>query len=106
LKHGNFAVAHLKEQPMSFFAMFDIPGMTSKQYDAVIVDLTKAGEAAPAGRLHHQCGPTANGWMVIDTWASQAQLERFARTLIPTLQKNGVAPPEPKIVPLHNRIMG
>ncbi len=34
----------------------------------------------PEGMLTHAGGPTANGWIVMETWASKADHERFMAT--------------------------
>jgi quercetin dioxygenase-like cupin family protein len=71
-------------------AVFDIPGMTSKQYDQTIKDLEAAGAGAPKGRLYHVANSKAGGWFVVDVWESEELLGAFAQTLMPILQKNGV----------------
>ncbi len=85
-------------------AVFDIPGMISGQYDQVIKDLEAAGEGSPKGRLYHVAASKAGGWFVVDVWESADLLDRFAQTLMPILQRNGVTPPQPQICPVHNII--
>ncbi len=86
--------------------VFDIPGMTSGQYDQVIKDLQVAGAGSPKGRLYHVAASKAGGWLVVDVWASDELLNQFAQTLMPILAKNGVTPPQPSIHPVHNIIEG
>lgn len=90
----------------AIIALFDAPGMTSEQYDQVIKDLEAAGEGSPKGRLYHVASSKAGGWFVIDVWESAELLDRFAKTLIPILQKNGVTPAQPQVYPVHNIIKG
>ncbi|RMG89379.1 MAG: hypothetical protein D6706_21455 [Chloroflexi bacterium] len=85
-------------------AVFDVPGMTAVQYDRVIKDLEAAGLGAPDGRLYHLAAPKGDGWYVLDVWENVDKLNTFAGTLMPILQKNGVMPPQPRILPAHNII--
>ncbi len=87
-------------------AVFDIPGMTSAQYDQTIKDLQAAGAGAPQGRLHHTAHAKEGAWFVIDVWDSPESMAAFAQTLMPILQKNGVTPTPPQIYPVHNLIRG
>ncbi len=80
---------------------FDIPGMTSNQYDQVWQDLRAAGHANPKGLIHHVGAPTAEGWMVTDVWESADHFNEFGKTLMPILAQNGVPPAEPVVFPLH-----
>ncbi len=87
-------------QPL--IAQFDIPGMTAQQYDAVMVDLERAGLTAPQGRRMHMAQEVPGGWFVTDLWDNGADLEKFAAKLIPILNQNGVNPPPPRVTPAHN----
>ncbi len=90
----------------AIIALFDAPGMTSAQYDQVVKDLEAAGEGSPKGRLYHVASSKTGGWFVMDVWESAELLDRFAKTLIPILQKNGVTPPQPQVYTVHNIIKG
>lgn len=85
-------------------AVFEIPGMTSEQYDQVIKGLEAAGEGSPEGRLYHVAASKSGGWFVADVWRSPELLDQFAQTLMPILQQAGVTPPQPQIYPVHNII--
>ncbi|MBI3609932.1 MAG: hypothetical protein HY204_04410 [Nitrospirae bacterium] len=37
----------------TIIAVFDVPGMTSGQYDQAVKDLKAAGAGSPKGRLYH-----------------------------------------------------
>lgn len=86
--------------------VFDVPGMTPEQYDQVIKDLEAAGAGSPRGRLYHVASAKTDGWLVVDVWESAERLDQFAQTLMPSLQKVGVTPPQPQIYPTHNIIKG
>ena len=82
-------------------AHFDVPGMTSQQYDRVIAELEEAGLGAPPARRVHVAGPTDDGWLVTDVWDSADDLQQFAQVLMPILVRNGVTPPQPAVLPVH-----
>ena len=87
-------------------AVFDVPGMTSEQYEQVNKVLEEAGKDSPEGRLHHVASSKPDGWFVVDVWESAELLDRFAQTLMPILQNAGVTLPQPQIYPVHNIIKG
>jgi hypothetical protein len=84
--------------------VFDVPDMMATQYDQVIRELEAAGLGAPDGRLYHIAAPQGTGWYVLDVWETADKLNTFAGSLMPILQKNGVTPPQPQILPAHNII--
>lgn len=80
---------------------FNIPGMTAQQYDQVWEDLRAAGQANPEGLAHHVGGPQGDNWVVVDLWESAEAFGKFGETLVPILEKNGVGPVEPVVIPAH-----
>ncbi|MFQ5674435.1 MAG: hypothetical protein ACE5G1_00940 [bacterium] len=91
---------------MAIVSAFNIPGMTSEQYDQTIKELEAAGAGTPDGRLYHVAAPTADGWFVTDVWESAEKFEKFGQTLMPILQSTSVTPVEPAIYQVHNIIKG
>jgi hypothetical protein len=89
---------------MAITVLFDVPKMTSAQYDQVIKKLEAAGLGAPKGRSYHVASSQPGGWFVVDVWESPELLDQFAKHLMPILQSVGVKPPEPKVFPVHNVI--
>ncbi len=83
---------------MSILAIFDVPGMTSAQYDQIITDLEE-----PDGRISHVSAPKEGGWIVIDVWESEEHLTKFSERLIPVMQSAGVTLIEPQIYQVHNQ---
>jgi len=83
-------------------AQFTVPGMSAAQYDRVMEDLQRAGAGAPSARRYHVAAPNERGWSVIDVWDSAQDLEGFAQILVPILIQNGVTPPTPTVLPVHN----
>ncbi|MEK7214156.1 MAG: hypothetical protein AAB289_00965 [Chloroflexota bacterium] len=92
---------------MAIAVLFEVPGMSTEQYDRVIRDLGAAGQGAPKGRRYHVNAKRPKGSFVLDIWESPEELAAFAGVLMPILVKNGVDPlPDPQILPLHSVIAG
>ena len=80
---------------------FNIPGMTSTQFDRVWDELHKAGIDHPAGLIHHTAAQQGNNWVVVDVWESKEYFNKFGETLMPILNKLGVAQVQPMITPVY-----
>jgi hypothetical protein len=80
---------------MAIGVLFEFPGVTRPQYDAVVKRLTNGrmltslSDWPVEGVLAHVAGPTPNGWRVVDVWKSEADLMKFAETLMPILKEMG-----------------
>jgi len=83
---------------------FHPEGMTADKYDQVIKDLEAAGAGTPKGRLHHSAFGPPESIMVYDVWTSEEDFNAFGETLMPILEKNGVAAGQPDVMPVHNLI--
>jgi hypothetical protein len=83
--------------------LFDLPGVTQRQYESLMEALWLEQER-PVGALLHLAGPhPAGGWLVVDVWESEAAFERFARAkLIPAAKAVGIAPVKPRLFPVHD----
>jgi predicted transcriptional regulator len=86
-------------------AQFDIAGFTAQQYSKTLKDLESAGLGHPKGRLYHIAVQKGKGMLVTDVWESEKALEDFSKTLIPVLEKNGVTPAKPTLLPIYNILM-
>ncbi len=91
---------------MAVVVVFDVPGMTSAQYDAVVKDLEGVGLAAPDGRQYHVAAARDGGWLVVDVWESTERLNAFSGPLMGFLRKNGVPQIQPQVHGTHNIIKG
>jgi hypothetical protein len=80
---------------------FNIPEMTSKQFDAAWEDLRAAGITSPAGLIHHTGAADGNNWLVVDVWESAQAFAKFGEILGPILHKHGVDKVVPKVLPVH-----
>ena len=85
---------------------FNIPDMTAKQYDQAWEDLRAAGQAHPKGLIHHVGVQQGNNWVVVDVWESAEAFTKFGETLMPILNKLGVAQVPPVITPVHYELSG
>jgi len=92
---------------MAILTVFNLTTMDVEKYNKAIRGLEAAGAGMPKGRLHHVACSQADGSVVVtDIWESAELLEEFGKTLIPTLNKAGVTPVEPKVYQVLNVIQG
>jgi hypothetical protein len=92
---------------MAILTVFNLSTMSVEKYNEAIRDLEAAGQGKPKGRLYHvACRQNDGSIIVTDIWESAELLEAFGKTLIPTLNKAGVTPVEPKVYPVLNVIEG
>ena len=78
---------------MAICLVFDMPGVTQQQYDAVLKAMGRSLGAAPEpGQLFHVSGPYAGGWRVVDVWESQDAIDQFVQSkLAEALKTAGIA---------------
>lgn len=82
--------------------IFSAPDFTAENYDQVWDDLRAAGHANPKGLISHVgFAKPEGGWMVVDVWESEEAFYEFGKTLMPIIQKTGVAVPPPQMRPAH-----
>ena len=91
---------------MAILTLFDIPTMSSEQYDRIIKELEDAGVGSADGRVYHVAATKEGGFYIADVWEFEEQLMKFSETLIPILEAAGVTPAEPVIYPVHNTMSG
>jgi hypothetical protein len=87
---------------MAIATYFHPQSLTAQQYDEAIRELEAAGAATPAGRVHHSCFGPDNGLMVYEVWESPQAFEDYGSVLMPILQKLGIDPGTPDVMPVHN----
>ena len=86
-------------------ALFEIPGMTSAQYDAIVEELKNQGGFPHKDRPSHAAWQNGDNWCVADVWNSTEALMEFGQnTLFPIFGKLGITPVPPQIFPLHHYI--
>jgi hypothetical protein len=93
---------------MAIGVIFDFPGVTKEQYEAVCKDLN-GGKLLGAlsdwpgpGIVAHIAGPTSNGWRVVDVWESEEAFRQFGAALMPLLKKHGMPDTAPDVFMTHN----
>lgn len=87
---------------MAICTYFHPKSLTAAQYDEAIRELEAAGADRPAGRLHHSCFGPDGDLMVYEVWQSQLAFEEYGKVLMPILQKIGIDPGTPDVMPVHN----
>jgi quinol monooxygenase YgiN len=77
-------------------------GGTLDQYDEVSAAVLKP--RMPAGLLHHVCVPIDDGFMVIETWASEQAMQDFTggERFQTAVASSGMPNPEIEVRPVHN----
>jgi hypothetical protein len=85
---------------------FNIPGMTTKQYDQCWEEMRKTGHANPAGLIHHAAAQQGNNMVAVDVWESEEAFNNFGQALMPIFGRVGVVPVQPVVTPLHNEYSG
>jgi hypothetical protein len=95
---------------MAIGVLFEFPGVTQAQYDAVLDKLTggrglkRLSDWPVKGVLFHVAGPTEKGWRVVDVWESEEAFRTFGGKLMPILQESGFPPVTPQVFAVHNLV--
>ena len=76
---------------MAILVRYALNGMTTEQYENVGRKLDEAGHWPPPGLLGHVGFGQEGDVQVSEVWESREQQERFAQTLMPLLQEEGLA---------------
>jgi hypothetical protein len=91
---------------MAIVIKFEVTGMDSSKYDAIMKDLDAAGLDHPDGRRYHLCFGDKSRLQVIDVYDSPAKLEAFGGKLMPILAKYGVSARPEVIGEAHHSVVG
>jgi len=94
---------------MAVLMILDWEGVTTEDYDRVNEAMgVHTDDNAPDGLIMHTAAVTDDGRLIIaDVWESEEKLGHFVQTqLMPALQKVGVPPAEPRVMPVHNKLRG
>ena len=85
--------------------VFEVPGMTAKQYDAAMDELISQGKLPNPNVLSHVSFQKGDNWCVVDVWESEEACMDFGKNaLFPIFQKLNLHVEQPKIFPVHNFI--
>jgi hypothetical protein len=83
--------------------MFELDGMTHKEYDAIMDELKAQGKDFNESRPSHAAFDKDGKWCVVDVWDSAEALNEFVSgTLGPIFSKLGLTPPQPAVYPVYN----
>ena len=85
--------------------LFELTGMTHKEYDAICNELMAQNKLYNEKRPAHVSFEKDGKFCVVDVWESAEDMKKFAETaLMPAFMKLGINPPEPTILPTHSWI--
>jgi hypothetical protein len=87
---------------MAIAIYFHPKSLSAGQYDEAVRQTDAAGAGHPAGRIHHSCFGPDGDLMVYEVWESQQAFEDYGQVLMPILQKIGIDPGTPDVMPVHN----
>lgn len=83
--------------------VFELAGMTHKEYDAILDELKAQGKLFNEKRPSHVSFNKDGKWCVVDVWDSAEALNEFVSTTLgPIFLKLGLTPPQPAVYPVHN----
>lgn len=100
--YNSFVVEPAAKPTAGIVVHFNGSGMTSAQYDQILVELKKDSTFPPKGQIAHACYKTDDGYKVVDVWESAEAFAAFGEKLMPILQKLGINAGQPIIYSLHN----
>ena len=82
--------------------IFEFPGMTHKEYDAICDHLQANDKLWNVNRPSHVSFERDGKWCVVDVWNSPESVKEFADTgLMPAFKALGLTPPPPVILPAY-----
>jgi len=85
--------------------LFEQPGMTYKEYDAICDELRKQNKLVNENRIAHVSYQRDEKFCVVDVWTSEDSIKKFVETaLMPASMKLGLIPIQPVILPAHSWI--
>jgi hypothetical protein len=87
---------------MAIGVYFHPTSLSAGQYDEAVRQVDAAGARHPSGRIHHSCFGPDGDLMVYEVWESQQAFEDYGQVLMPILQKIGIDPRTPDVMPVHN----
>jgi hypothetical protein len=92
---------------MSILMVAEFHGTTTDDYDELNRALGIDSDHPPEGLISHVAGPTDDGLLIVDTWESEDALDRFFEERVgPGMQQAGIAPPQPRVFPVHRQLDG
>ena len=87
---------------MAIAVYFHPKSLSTAQYDETVKEVDAAGAEHPVGRIHHSCFGPDGDLMVYEVWVSQQAFEDYGKVLMPILQRTGIDPGTPDVMPVHN----
>lgn len=93
---------------MAILMLLEWRDATLEQYERVNEIMGIRGDDdAPDGLVEHFAAGSDDGVLIVDVWESEEALGRFVESrLRHAVEEVGLAPAQPRILPLHNRLPG
>lgn len=87
-------------------ALFEAPGMTSKQYNDIMDELRSNGQFPDKNCLSHVAYHVGESLHVVDVWSSpEALMEYGQHALFPIFARLQITPPVPQVFPANNFVI-
>ena len=84
-------------------AVVHLRGATTNQYDALLKDLTDAGQLKLKARPHHFASIKDDEILVVDIWTSAEEFSNFGAIMVPAAAKHGIMA-EAELYPLYHEL--
>jgi len=92
------------DAPATFVQIVRLDGVDGDAFATLNAQVLPDGEM-PEGGVFHVNGPTADGWIVIDSWTSREARDTFMATRVaPVMQSAGRSMPAIDDLDLHNTL--
>jgi hypothetical protein len=86
---------------MAVAVYFHPQGLTVDKLNEIERRLDDAGQAVPAGILHHSVFGEDGSLMVYDIWETRDAFDAFASALLPIIREVGLDPGQPDVMPVQ-----
>jgi hypothetical protein len=87
---------------MSVIVIAETPRSDAEGYERIVEEQGHHTGELPGGCTAHFAGPAGRGWRVVAVRDSAEQAAEFGRpVLAPAMQRAGVTPSRPQVLPLH-----
>ncbi len=87
-------------------AYFEVPGLSSEQYDGIMNELKANGQFPVKNCLSHVAYNLGGIMYAVDVWNSMEDLLEYGQhALFPIFGRMGITPPQPRVYPAHSFIL-
>ena len=82
--------------------IFNIPRFSTTLYDKFVQEMQKNDNLKHEGREYHAAAHDGDQMVIVDVWESEEDFKEFGNKLMPLFVMNGITPPKPRVIPVHN----